>query len=847
MDAAHPVNQLYYVQRDSYGSKPTKGSVSFGDDGIVFGPEMPITFKTDITISYITLPSVQNHRYFRITITENDYTRDQPLVAGPTTALAEVGTGLDPRLDATLIAFTAHGTNAGVELNWTTSREAGTGTYVVQRSPDGLNNFTTVGLTVSAVGTNSATSYSFTDISPVTGSSFYRLQLTGLVPVVATQTSRLIYAEFPFVNYSEHQPKNANIFYFIPSDLAAPDDFKHRMDDILIGIQTYFKTEMARYGYNKTMGLVTDATKTKVNLIVINAKFPKSAYGENNSNAIMDEVNIYKEAHPSPYYGDHNLIMLPAYSIDYNTAPNGNDPDGIFLQGPFFGSGKDCFAMDYDQMKQSNLALDKQNTRDGRNSVKYIGGMAHELAHGLNVPHNQRKVSEESALGTLLMNTGNYTYGAYKTSLSATDAAILNRNQVFNDASITYYGPKKATLTAVSACYNDTKKSIIITGTVAPESGGASVTDIGIYNDPDKGTSEGMGDNKDYDAVTWATTVTGANTFYIEEPIDELQVKSNSQYEMKIKLIQLDGNTTDFKYRYDFGASIPVISYNVYAPVDGQTGITLTPVSFSIQASASANGTISPSGAVAVSCVDDQTFTITPNAGFVIDKLTIDGEVRIVSGGQVLRTSSTQPVSFTFSSVNTTHTITSTFKTDPLPVTLVAFNVELKQKNTASLTWKTTQETNNSGFDIEMSNDAHKFIKVGSVEGKGDSKVLNTYAYTVTDLSAGNYYFRLKQLDFDGKFEYSTIRALTILGLDNIAFLYPNPSNGKLKLNAGTHQNEAFTIRILNESGKEVLSLPASTEYAKGMEINVSSLPSGLYNVTIHGAAFVENLKFVKL
>ena len=182
-----------------------------------------------------------------------------------------------------------------------------------------------------------------------------------------------------------------------------------------------------------------------------------------------------------------------------------------------------------------------------------------------------------------------------------------------------------------------------------------------------------------------------------------------------------------------------------------------------------------------------------------------------------------------------------------LPVTFAAFNVELKNKNNAVLTWSTATETNNAGFDIEMSTDARNFTKIGFVEGKGDSKNLKQYDYTISDLAGGNYYFRLKQLDYDGEFDYSTIKALSVEDAGNVAFLYPNPSNGILKFNAGVHQNEIFKISILNESGKEVLSFPSSADYSKGTEINVAVLPTGLYNVTIRGAVFVENLKFVKL
>jgi Fe-S cluster assembly iron-binding protein IscA len=184
---------------------------------------------------------------------------------------------------------------------------------------------------------------------------------------------------------------------------------------------------------------------------------------------------------------------------------------------------------------------------------------------------------------------------------------------------------------------------------------------------------------------------------------------------------------------------------------------------------------------------------------------------------------------------------------DPMPVRLVAFNVSLIEKNNASLTWTTTEETNNSGFDIEMSTDARTFVKVGYTEGKGNSKALNNYSYTVSDLSGGNYYFRLKQLDYDGKFEYSRVESLTIKNADDIASIYPNPTKDKVKILSNLHKNQAFSIEVANQNGQIVLTLPASANYLNGYELDATSFKTGLYFIVLKGENFTETLKFVKL
>jgi hypothetical protein len=183
----------------------------------------------------------------------------------------------------------------------------------------------------------------------------------------------------------------------------------------------------------------------------------------------------------------------------------------------------------------------------------------------------------------------------------------------------------------------------------------------------------------------------------------------------------------------------------------------------------------------------------------------------------------------------------------PMPVTLVSFQATVKQKNTALLTWETSEEKSNAGFEIEMSPDARKFVNAGFVDGNGDSKIRHQYQYSVGELAAGTYYFRLKQLDYDGKFEYSQIRSLEIAGTGDLVSIFPNPTSGKLRFNPNMRQNQAFSIQITNQSGKVVLSLPASTSYANDFELDATPFATGLYHITLQGANFTERLKFMKL
>ncbi|KAA0990390.1 T9SS type A sorting domain-containing protein [Dyadobacter sp. UC 10] len=118
-------------------------------------------------------------------------------------------------------------------------------------------------------------------------------------------------------------------------------------------------------------------------------------------------------------------------------------------------------------------------------------------------------------------------------------------------------------------------------------------------------------------------------------------------------------------------------------------------------------------------------------------------------------------------------------KDGSLPVTLVSFEAR-KENDNAVLTWTTTQETNNKGFEIERSGDGKHFEKIGFVDPHSyGSDTIRNYQYLDTNPLAGSNYYRLKQLDHDGKFAYSKIVNVNF-GKASRMSVYPNPTMGDL-------------------------------------------------------------------
>ena len=177
-------------------------------------------------------------------------------------------------------------------------------------------------------------------------------------------------------------------------------------------------------------------------------------------------------------------------------------------------------------------------------------------------------------------------------------------------------------------------------------------------------------------------------------------------------------------------------------------------------------------------------------------------------------------------SIVTTLTLISETYSMTLPVTLVSFEGK-SESNQIKLTWKTTSETSNKGFEIERSADARTFEKIGFVDGSGDSKENQFYHFTDLNPLATSYY-RLKQLDYDGKFEYS--RTIAVQGDYAGVRIYPNPAQTDLVV-SGAPGDEP--VSVFTQTGKPVI---VNTRLSAG-KLDVKDLKEGIYTVRIGDVA----------
>ena len=182
-----------------------------------------------------------------------------------------------------------------------------------------------------------------------------------------------------------------------------------------------------------------------------------------------------------------------------------------------------------------------------------------------------------------------------------------------------------------------------------------------------------------------------------------------------------------------------------------------------------------------------------------------------------------------------TVTYTGSISFGVLPIELTRFEGNNKEGYNY-LTWQTASESQNKGFDIERSADGVRFEKIGFVTGKGTTSTKQDYRFK-DESPNGLVYYRLKQLDFDGRFEYSKIIAIDSKG-EKVASVFPNPSTGIFTI-TGIEDTEDETFTLINSIGQTL-----SINVQNNGQMDMSAFPSGVYYLRV--ASNGQVMKLVK-
>lgn len=150
---------------------------------------------------------------------------------------------------------------------------------------------------------------------------------------------------------------------------------------------------------------------------------------------------------------------------------------------------------------------------------------------------------------------------------------------------------------------------------------------------------------------------------------------------------------------------------------------------------------------------------------------------------------------------------TDKFHVNPLPIELLSFNAK-PNGNKVDLMWVTASEINNDYFTLERTTDGVNFEVVGTVKGNGNSTKVINYSSEDNVPYSGVSYYRLKQIDFDGKFTYSDLKMISFGTDSDFSFnIYPNPNDGDVfYLKISGNNNDDISIVIQDMLGNKMYS-----------------------------------------
>ncbi len=172
---------------------------------------------------------------------------------------------------------------------------------------------------------------------------------------------------------------------------------------------------------------------------------------------------------------------------------------------------------------------------------------------------------------------------------------------------------------------------------------------------------------------------------------------------------------------------------------------------------------------------------------------------------------------------------------------MLFFDAKLNSKKTVDLTWQTLSERDNDYFTVDKSVDGITWNYLGTVDGSGTTVI--PQAYYLEDLNPfyGVNYYRLKQTDFNGQYNFADIKTVE-LKQDNLYFSYPNPANNSVNIYGENISN--LNIEIYDNLGK-LVQLNKKTIANNQIEVQTDQLANGMYYLKISDATLIDVQKLL--
>ncbi len=175
-----------------------------------------------------------------------------------------------------------------------------------------------------------------------------------------------------------------------------------------------------------------------------------------------------------------------------------------------------------------------------------------------------------------------------------------------------------------------------------------------------------------------------------------------------------------------------------------------------------------------------------------------------------------------------------------LPVEFISFTGKPMKDKTVAINWATATESNNKEFEVEYSADGKVFKMVDKVKGAGSTFIRQDYTFEHRTATAGINYYRLKQVDYDGAFEYSDVISVELSTKLGSYRLFPNPVKEANFSITFQGEEELNAVRLYNITGQEIRISPSLS----GVYQLPASLQKGTYIVRmeLEGETYLERL-----
>ena len=345
---------------------------------------------------------------------------------------------------------------------------------------------------------------------------------------------------------SKRQDHKLRLVYFHPNDAPPQKGYRERITRIMSDIRGFISTEMKDNGFHdRSIQLEMDGDLVKLH--VVQGRDGTAGYN-------------YDQRYGAKIRGE--LVSALKGTIDFDRdyvlvfggiCPQ--DDKGVYhFRSPYYGWGGSgaqrglCFAADCEMLDTKHFTATNQTFRYTEHqgpftktlsafNILYIGGIAHELGHGLGLPHNSQKPWETKAQGRALMGNGNYTYrdelvGKKGSFLTRASALRLAAHPMFTGSDRDRF--KSPSMNLEDLEFRITRSGLKVIGKVR---GTPEIHAVIAYTDPDGGSN--------YDAHTWISEV--------EKGRFELLIRHQrkARHEFRLNFCHLNGTFTEFKLPYD--------------------------------------------------------------------------------------------------------------------------------------------------------------------------------------------------------------------------------------------------------------------------------------------------------